>query len=789
MQEEIRGYVYWTRSPGYWLALTFSRALKRLQSRLLPLGMLNYAEAQINLNENLSLSSLENTYLLLRDLNDAYVLHRITHLLHAAYIHYRQWYEPVDYSQLRPLSSHLYDTRCWGDLQQGCPELQKPRKELGVAEFEKALSRLKSVNDIYRRVLAFRFLGDRLTSANIETACQQYSLGLQEAQAISLQTEIGHLHRRLGFALRCAGHLNEAEEQFVLAAKHEAEPQCEYWLALSHGELGDLRMARGRRSKKEKERNFFFDQARAAYRSRRQAFDKYQARNVVPISRSIAQQMFQCYKDNALQAVVVRPNAVELLGELEAAGPRNAADMVMEARYATELKPEHKMPFLQARDRFYHYLADFPMGQSPEDGFSAYFSALSSLTPENDYRPPYLDVRIALQKRMGRVYDSSTIANILHDYLRLPNVMFLLFSLSQGKTAKGQGQLTVAVFDAGEGRFLGPPHLLWYGEDYLRPHHASYQNKVTLAQESGNPKPIYEAIGDLIEFYSKLLQPALQSYWNIFKKRQVKIFPRSLMNEVPFQALEVDGTPLVEICDVSYGQTPGLILGVHEKQPPTACTRLTIVLDEGIRPYAGLVQILKSSFKDDLKVLPNPSLREVKEAVAGGTSQELLFACHGSLDPDDPQKSWLKFDGEHETNFSEVLTNLQLKDCTCVTMGACQSGLGRSIVSAEYLGLPVAFQAAGARYVIGSLWEVNKLATAILLTDYYQARHSGANVVSAFNDAQRRLKRMSTKDILDWVAIGLPESPKTYLDMICMNYPEGFSNPYFWAGFYVSGDA
>jgi hypothetical protein len=44
-----------------------------------------------------------------------------------------------------------------------------------------------------------------------------------------------------------------------------------------------------------------------------------------------------------------------------------------------------------------------------------------------------------------------------------------------------------------------------------------------------------------------------------------------------------------------------------------------------------------------------------------------------------------------------------------------ESALGRAEVSSEFVGLPNVFIAAGARYVIGSLWRVNQLASVVLV--------------------------------------------------------------------------
>ena len=122
-------------------------------------------------------------------------------------------------------------------------------------------------------------------------------------------------------------------------------------------------------------------------------------------------------------------------------------------------------------------------------------------------------------------------------------------------------------------------------------------------------------------------------------------------------------------------------------------------------------------------------------------------------------------------------------------MGACESGLVRTELSAEYTGLPSVFLSAGVRYVIGSLWEVENVPTIILLCQFYELVGTGTyTITEALNAAERSLAKMTSEEALAWCQMHF--KPETF-DIIKSTIKQGtnpYAHPYYWAGFCVSGD-
>jgi len=122
-----------------------------------------------------------------------------------------------------------------------------------------------------------------------------------------------------------------------------------------------------------------------------------------------------------------------------------------------------------------------------------------------------------------------------------------------------------------------------------------------------------------------------------------------------------------------------------------------------------------------------------------------------------------QFLGEIDTDNDGVLTaievlGLNLYGTRLVVLSACETGLGEIHTGEGVYGLRRAFQEAGARTVINSLWEVSDQGTQRLMTALYKNILSGMPVRKAFRKAQ-----LGMKNSIMW------------------------SHPYIWSAFFMVG--
>jgi CHAT domain-containing protein/tRNA A-37 threonylcarbamoyl transferase component Bud32 len=68
---------------------------------------------------------------------------------------------------------------------------------------------------------------------------------------------------------------------------------------------------------------------------------------------------------------------------------------------------------------------------------------------------------------------------------------------------------------------------------------------------------------------------------------------------------------------------------------------------------------------------------------------------------------------------AEQLADLDLRGCELAVLSACETGLGRVDPGEGVQGLQCAFQAAGARSLVVSLWKVHDAATSVLMEEFY----------------------------------------------------------------------
>ena len=100
----------------------------------------------------------------------------------------------------------------------------------------------------------------------------------------------------------------------------------------------------------------------------------------------------------------------------------------------------------------------------------------------------------------------------------------------------------------------------------------------------------------------------------------------------------------------------------------------------------------------------------------------------------------------------QEVTEMNLSETDLAVLSACETGIGSTINAEGIMGIARAFQIAGVKSVIGTLWKVDSEETIKFMQYFYEALVESKNKFTAFDSAKLRMK-------------------------------EEYESPYFWAGY------
>jgi tetratricopeptide (TPR) repeat protein len=176
-----------------------------------------------------------------------------------------------------------------------------------------------------------------------------------------------------------------------------------------------------------------------------------------------------------------------------------------------------------------------------------------------------------------------------------------------------------------------------------------------------------------------------------------------------------------------------------------------------VEAAAGTQTLMALDFDANLSRLASPELAPCRI---------IHLATHGVLNNEHPELSGIILSlidqqGRACEGFLalNVVYNLKLK-ADLVVLSACNTGLGKDIRGEGLVGLTRGFMYAGARRVVASLWRVNDVATAQLMSLFYKGMlKDGLQPAAALRSAQ-----------------------------ISMWKKDRWKSPFFWAAFHIQGE-
>jgi CHAT domain-containing protein len=190
----------------------------------------------------------------------------------------------------------------------------------------------------------------------------------------------------------------------------------------------------------------------------------------------------------------------------------------------------------------------------------------------------------------------------------------------------------------------------------------------------------------------------------------------------------------------------------------------------------------------------------VFEDMAGAS--HLHFACHGTFDPAEPLQSALHLPRGDRITLRDVLDKSpDLSAARLAVLSACRSGLAEyRNTPDEALGFPAVLLQAGIPAVIGTLWPVADVSSALLMSRFYEIHlQEGQPVGEALRSAQGWLRQATAAEL------GLADRAEELLARARTSAGRAsayqilrrsrarpdlcpYAHPYYWAGYFLSGD-
>ena len=163
------------------------------------------------------------------------------------------------------------------------------------------------------------------------------------------------------------------------------------------------------------------------------------------------------------------------------------------------------------------------------------------------------------------------------------------------------------------------------------------------------------------------------------------------------------------------------------------------------------------------------------------------FACHAAVDRHQVLDSAIILAGGDRLSLRELLRT-ELPVARLAVLSACSSALVGAELQDEVVSFPSALAQAGVAGVVGSLWAVDDVATAVLLTRFYDGWLTvGLPGPAALAEAQRWLRSATNGEIAArYPAIDL-EPPKDAGKFRQWQGQRDFASPLWWAPFIFVG--
>ena len=261
----------------------------------------------------------------------------------------------------------------------------------------------------------------------------------------------------------------------------------------------------------------------------------------------------------------------------------------------------------------------------------------------------------------------------------------------------------------------------------------------------------------------KQLYETLLRNLNISTSRLI-VIPDKYLYQLPFEIFLKDNNYLVEEYMVSYSGSVSLLeyqkTDYNNSDSRTGWSGFAPSFAKRDTLFANKTEVELVSEIVDGKIFTgkDATLDNFKSEIK--TASILHLATHAEINQDDPLYTKLIFAKDSVLTASDIYSLSLNTDMT--VLSACETGFGKLEEGEGIMSMSRAFQYAGSKSTVMSLWKIPDRASSELMISFYEYLKDGLPKDRALQQAK--------------------------IDYLKKTENEFLKHPYYWAGFIVSGD-
>ena len=334
---------------------------------------------------------------------------------------------------------------------------------------------------------------------------------------------------------------------------------------------------------------------------------------------------------------------------------------------------------------------------------------------------------------------------------------------------------------------------------------ALWQDKYTRTITDKNEKSLFK-ITD--EISNKLIFP-IEHILKRHSGKQLVVIANSPMQTVPICACRFsNGEYVLERHAISYAPNLKYFVNTEDKTQTDVNYCFIAANPRGDLVFSEIEGLLIKNHFNNISVRYQSVKKVTQEYIAREDIQNNIwhYAGHLQFDTSSILNSklllWKRIGEENDVTLKQLFNERNFSRTDLTVLSACESGRVPFTMDDNALSFVHLFLLGGSRCVVSSLWRISDISTALLMDKFYGNMRSKMSIDIALASAQIWLSNLTCAELdklldnlmdsHDWLTSDMEEIIQNRRTAIRQNYNDNdkpFKNPYWWAAFYVSGQA